>query len=69
MDDKGYVFSPMSFLLIVPGIIIAVAYGNILNEINIVSDLTIGGDVSYTTAANIIQTMEKSGADALVFLL
>lgn len=64
MDEKGYVFSPMSFLLIVPVIIIAVAYGNILNEINIVSDLTIGGDVSYTTAANIIQTMEKSGADA-----
>jgi hypothetical protein len=64
MDEKGYVFSPMSFLLIIPVIIIAVAYGNILNEINIVSDITLGGDVSFTTAANIIQTMEKSGADA-----
>lgn len=64
MDERGYVFSPMSFLLIVPVIIIAVAYGNILNEINIVSDIAIGGDVSFTTAANIIQTMEKSGSDA-----
>lgn len=46
MDDKGYTITPMAFLLIIPVIIFAVAFGDIVNEINQFSTITIGSDVT-----------------------
>jgi len=34
MDEKGYAFTPLAFLLFIPVIIIALSYGNIVNELN-----------------------------------
>lgn len=64
MDDKGYVFTPTTLLLIIPIIIVAIAYSGILNELNMASSLSIGGDVTATTALNVISSMEKGTSDA-----
>jgi len=64
MDDKGYAFTPMVFLLFIPIMIMAIAYGDIANEANLLADITIGGDVTYTAATNIFQTIEKGASDA-----
>jgi len=64
MDDKGYAFTPFALLLMIPVIIIAVAYGNILNELNMISGLAIGGDVTLTTAVNVFSAMEMGAQDS-----
>ncbi|NYB52869.1 MAG: hypothetical protein HVN35_09975 [Methanobacteriaceae archaeon] len=64
MDEKGYVFTPTTLLLIIPIIIVALAYSGILNELNMVSSLAIGGDVTSTTALNVFSAMEKGTRDA-----
>ena len=64
MDEKGYAFTPLAFLLFIPVIIIALSYGNIVNELNDLSVIAIGGDVTYNTATNIYTAMEKGAADA-----
>lgn len=64
MDEKGYAFTPLAFLLFIPIIIFAVAYGDIVSELNALSNVAIGGDVTYTTAMNIYSSMEKGSADA-----
>jgi hypothetical protein len=64
MDDKGYAFTPTTLLLLIPIIIVAVAYSGILNELNMVSAIAIGGDVTYTTALNVFSSMEKGTSDA-----
>lgn len=64
MDDKGYAFTPMVFLLFIPIMIMAIAYGDIANEANLLADITIGGDVTYTAATNIFQSIEKGASDA-----
>ena len=64
MDEKGYAFTPLAFLLFIPVIVIALSYGNIANELNDLSSLAIGGDVTYNTATNIYSAMKKGAADA-----
>ncbi len=64
MDEKGYTFTPLVFLLIIPVVIVAASYSDISNEINMISQIAIGGDVTYSTANNIITTIEKSAKDS-----
>lgn len=64
MDDKGYAFTPLAFLLIIPVMLLAISYGNIVNEINMISTIAIGGDVTHATAANIISSLDKGTSDA-----
>lgn len=64
MDEEGYMFTPTTLLLLIPIIVVAIAYSGIINELNIVSNLAIGGDVTSTTALNIYSAMEKGSADA-----
>lgn len=64
MDEKGFAFTPLSFLLIIPVIVIAIAYGNIVNEANLIGSLIIGGDVTYTAATSIFTSIEKGAGDA-----
>ncbi len=64
MDDKGYAFTPLAFLLFIPIIILAVSFGDITNELNGLSAIAIGGDVTYTTANNIFVAIEKGAADS-----
>lgn len=64
MDEKGYVFTPATLLLFIPIIIVAIAYSGILNDLSMVSNLAIGGDVTATTALNVFSAMEKGTSDA-----
>lgn len=64
MDEKGYTFTPLVFLLIIPVVIVAASYSDISNEINMISQIAIGGDTTYSTATNILTTIEKSTKDA-----
>ena len=62
MDDRGYVFSPLTLLLIVPVIILAASYGNIINEVNNLSAFVIGGDVTVTVGNNIVKSIQDTVA-------
>lgn len=64
MDEKGFAFTPLSYLLIIPVLIVAISYGNIINEANFIGNMIIGGDVTYTSATTIISAMQKSAGDA-----
>jgi hypothetical protein len=64
MDDKGYAFTPMAFLLLIPVIIIAVAFSGLVNEVNSLSLIAIGGDVTSTVASNVVKTIKEDTADA-----
>lgn len=64
MDEKGYTFTPLVFLLFIPVMIIAVSYGEIVEEINTISTIALGGDVSHDAAINIYASIEKGAADA-----
>lgn len=64
MDDKGYAFTPLAFLLMIPVVIIAASYGNITSELNMISQIAIGGDITYTTASTVVTTVQKSIQDA-----
>lgn len=64
MDDKGYTFTPLVFLLIIPVVIIATSYSDIVNEVNAISQIAIGGDVTYDAANNIVLAVEKGMRDA-----
>lgn len=64
MDEEGYVFTPTTLLLIIPIVIVAIAYSGILNDLNMVSSMAIGGDVTSTTALNVFSAMEKGTSDA-----
>ena len=50
MDDKGYAFTPLVVLLFIPVIIIGVSFSGIVNEVNTLSSIAIGGDVTATVA-------------------
>ncbi|MDP3014372.1 MAG: hypothetical protein Q8M92_09035, partial [Candidatus Subteraquimicrobiales bacterium] len=63
MDERGFSFTPLAFLLMIPIIIIAVAFSGIINEINVISQIGIGGDVTYTAANNVFVSIEN-GAKA-----
>ncbi|MDI9436893.1 MAG: hypothetical protein QM405_02330 [Euryarchaeota archaeon] len=64
MDEKGFSFTPMAFLIMIPILLIAISFTGIVNEINAISQIAIGGDVTYTAANNIIISIEKGGKDA-----
>ncbi|HNS25106.1 MAG TPA: hypothetical protein PKK85_03460, partial [Methanobacteriaceae archaeon] len=63
MDEKGFSFTPMAFLIMIPILLIAISFTGIVNEINAISQIAIGGDVTYTAANNIIISIEKGGKD------
>lgn len=64
MDENGYVFSPIAVLILIPVLVIAINFGEIVNESNTLATIAIGGDVTYNTAQNIFSIIEKSSADA-----
>jgi hypothetical protein len=64
MDDKGYAFTPLAFLLMIPVVIVAVSYGNIVDELNMISAVIVGGDVTYTVAEDVTNGIQKSASDA-----
>ena len=64
MDDKGYAFTPLTLLLIVPVIILAVSYGNIIDEVNNLAALAIGGDVTSSVGTNIVKAIQDEVADS-----
>lgn len=64
MDEKGYAFTPLVFLLFIPIMILAVSFGNIVGEINDISTIALGGDVTHDTAVNIYSSIEKGASDA-----
>jgi hypothetical protein len=64
MDSRGYAFTPLAFLLMIPVIIVAIAFTGIVNDLNNVAQLAIGGDVTYTVADNIIVAVEKGAKDS-----
>jgi hypothetical protein len=64
MDEKGYTFTPLAFLLMIPVIIVAIAFTGIVNDLNNIAQLAIGGDVTYTAAQNIIVAVEKGAQDS-----
>jgi hypothetical protein len=64
MDERGYTFTPMAFLLMIPVIIVAIAFTGIVNDLNNIAQIAIGGDVTYTAAENIIVAVEKGAQDS-----
>lgn len=64
MDEKGYAFTPLAFLLFIPVIIIAASYGEITNEVNMIAQIAIGGDVTNSVVNNIYDSMEKGAVDS-----
>jgi hypothetical protein len=64
MDDKGYVFTPLTFLLFIPVIILAVSFSGIVNEVNTISSIVIGGDVTATVANNVVEAIKEDTTDA-----
>jgi len=64
MDEKGYTITPMAFLLLIPVIIFAVAFGDIVNEINQYSTITIGSDVTGGTVSSIYSAIKDGAGDS-----
>jgi len=64
MDNNGYAFTPLAFLLFIPIIIVALAMGNIVNELNTLSTIAVGGDVTFTAATNVYTAIHDGAADA-----
>jgi hypothetical protein len=63
MEDKGYVFTPLAFLLFIPVIILAVSFSGIVNEVNTLSAIVVGGDVTSTAANNIVEAIQQDTQD------
>jgi hypothetical protein len=64
MEDKGYAFTPLAFLLFIPVIILAVSFSGIVNEVNTLSAIVIGGDVTATVASNVVNAIQEDTGDA-----
>lgn len=64
MDEEGFAFTPLTYLLIIPVLVIAISYGNIVNEANLLGSLIIGGDVTYSSATTLISALQKGAGDA-----
>ena len=64
MDDEGYAFTPMAFLLIIPVVVLAISFNGVINELSIISAIAIGGDVTATIASNIVTAVELDTGDA-----
>lgn len=63
-DEGGYVFTPMTVLLFIPIIIMAIAYADIVNEANMLAALATGGDVTITVVSSLYPDLEKAASDA-----
>ncbi|HOQ19741.1 MAG: hypothetical protein RBT32_03245 [Methanothermobacter sp.] len=64
MDEKGYLFTPMTILLFIPIVIMAIAYADIVNEANMLAALATGGDVTLTVFSSFYSGIEKATSDA-----
>jgi hypothetical protein len=64
MDDRGYAFTPMAFLLIIPVMVLAISFSGVINELSIISAIAVGGDVTATIANNIVLAVEQDTGDA-----
>ena len=64
MDDKGYAFTPIALLLMIPVVILAISYSGIVNEVNLLSAIAIGGDVTATVASDVVKAIQQDTADA-----
>jgi hypothetical protein len=64
MDEKGFAFTPLAFLLMIPVIIVAVAFTGIVNDLNSISQIAIGGDVTYTAANNVYISIENGAKNS-----
>ncbi|MEN4005838.1 MAG: hypothetical protein PQ964_00510 [Methanobacteriaceae archaeon] len=64
MDEKGYTFTPLVFLLFIPVMIVAISYGEIVEEANTIAAIAIGGDVTHQAMITLISAVEKGTADA-----
>lgn len=64
MDDKGYAFTPIAFLITIPVLILAVSYGGIIDEINSISAIAIGGDVTAGIANSVVTAIKQNTGDA-----
>ena len=64
MDDKGFAFTPLTFLLLVPVMILAISYNGIINEVNTISAIAIGGDVTISIANNIATVIDEDAGDS-----
>lgn len=64
MDENGYTITPLVFLLLIPVIIFAVAFGDIVNEINQYSTITIGSDVTGGTVSSIYAAIKNGAGDS-----
>ncbi len=64
MDEKGFAFTPLTYLLIIPVMVIAISYGNIIDEANLIGSLITGCDVTYSSATTLFSAKEKGANDA-----
>ena len=64
MEDKGYVFTPLTFLLFIPVIILAISFSGIVNEVNSISSIVIGGDITAGVASNVVESIQEDTQDA-----
>ncbi len=64
MDDRGYTFTPLALLLMVPVILFAVSYGDIVDELNALSALAIGGDVTSNIGVTLVKAVQDDAYDA-----
>ncbi len=64
MDEKGYTITPVLFLLMIPVIIFAVAFGDIVNEVNQFSTVTIGSDVTGGTVSVVYASIKYGAVDS-----
>jgi len=64
MDERGYAFTPLVFLMLIPVMIIAINYAEIVNEANMIATIAMGGDVTFSSATTIISAIEKGAGDA-----
>lgn len=64
MDNKGYAFTPLAFLLFIPVIVVALTMGGLVNELNTLSTIAIGSDITATAATNVYSAIHDGAADA-----
>lgn len=64
MDENGYAFTPVALLLIIPVIILAISYNSIVDELNTLSVILIGGDVTGTVGDNLVNAIQEDVSDA-----
>jgi hypothetical protein len=64
MDEKGYTITPIALLLMVPVIIFAVAFGDVINEVNQFSTVTVGSDVTGGTVSSIYTSIKYAAGDS-----